>query len=103
MHTPTYGPNQETYDPLQPLAGIIAQHHEKVIYHYDASIGLKAIVAIHNTTLGPALGGVRIWNYNREEEALSDVLRLSKGMTYKSAVAGLDIGGAKAVLLGDVN
>ena len=103
MHTPIYGLNQETYDPLQPLAGIITQHHEKVIYHYDASIGLKAIVAIHNTTLGPALGGVRIWNYNREEEALADVLRLSKGMTYKSAVAGLDIGGAKAVLLGDVN
>ncbi|MDD0854416.1 Glu/Leu/Phe/Val dehydrogenase [Halobacteriovorax sp. GB3] len=75
--------------------------HEEVIFFSDPSCGLKAIVAIHNTTLGPALGGTRMWNYASEEEALDDVLRLSKGMTYKNAVSGLNLGGGKAVIIGD--
>ena len=75
--------------------------YEQVVFNYDEASGLKAIIAIHDTTLGPALGGTRIWNYDSEEEALNDVLRLSKGMTYKSAAAGLNLGGGKAVIIGD--
>ncbi len=75
--------------------------HEEVIYCYDKNVGLKAIIAIHNTALGPALGGTRMWNYKTEEEALVDVLRLSRGMTYKAAAAGLNLGGGKAVIIGD--
>ena len=75
--------------------------HEQVVFCNDKSSGLRAIIAIHNTTLGPALGGTRMWNYQSEEEALIDVLRLSKGMTYKAAAAGLNLGGGKAVIIGD--
>lgn len=75
--------------------------YEQVIYCYDKSSGLKAIIAIHDTTLGPALGGLRIWNYESEEAALEDVLRLARGMTYKNAAAGLNLGGGKAVIIGD--
>ncbi len=75
--------------------------HEEVIFCRDKDSGLKAIVAIHNTSLGPALGGCRMWPYATEEEALIDVLRLSKGMTYKAAVAGLNLGGGKAVIIGN--
>lgn len=74
--------------------------HEEIVFFYS-KCGLKVIVAIHNTVLGPALGGLRMWPYATEEEALKDVLRLSKGMTYKAAVAGLNLGGGKAVLIGD--
>jgi leucine dehydrogenase len=76
-------------------------NHEQVVYCRNKETGLKAIIAIHNTTLGPALGGTRMWNYKTEEEALVDVLRLSKGMTYKASVAGLNLGGGKAVIIGD--
>src|SRR5690606_38978304 len=62
---------------------------------------LKAIIGIHNTVLGPALGGTRMWNYSNEQEAVNDVLRLSRGMTYKSAISGLNLGGGKAVIIGD--
>jgi leucine dehydrogenase len=75
--------------------------HEEVVFCHDPDVGLKAIIAIHNTNLGPALGGTRMWNYKTEEEALTDVLRLSKGMTYKAAAAGLNLGGGKAVIMGD--
>lgn len=75
--------------------------HEEVIFCHDKTSGLRAIIAIHDTTLGPALGGTRMWNYKSEEEALIDVLRLSKGMTYKAAAAGLNLGGGKAVIIGD--
>ena len=75
--------------------------HEQVIYINDPSCGLKAIIAIHDTTLGPALGGTRMWPYASEEEAVVDVLRLSEGMTYKAAVSGLNLGGGKAVIIGD--
>lgn len=75
--------------------------HEQVVMCYDKPTGLKAIVAIHNTTLGPALGGTRMWNYASEEEAITDVLRLSRGMTFKNAISGLNLGGGKAVIIGD--
>lgn len=76
-------------------------NHEQVVFGHDQASGLKAIIAIHDTTLGPALGGCRMWNYADDEEALRDVLRLSRGMTYKSALARLPLGGGKAVILGD--
>lgn len=75
--------------------------HEQVCFFNDKGTGLKAIIAIHDTTLGPALGGTRMWNYASEDEALTDVLRLSKGMTYKAAAAGLRLGGGKAVIIGN--
>jgi leucine dehydrogenase len=75
--------------------------HEEILFCQDKNVGLKAIIAIHNTTLGPSLGGTRMWNYSNEMEALNDVLRLSRGMTYKSALAGLNLGGGKAVIIGD--
>lgn len=75
--------------------------HEQVLFCHNPEVGLKAIIAIHDTTLGPALGGCRLYDYATEGEALRDVLRLSRGMTYKAAVAGLDLGGGKAVIIGD--
>ena len=75
--------------------------HEQVLYGYDKVSGLKAIIAIHSTALGPALGGTRFFPYDTEDDALEDVLRLAKGMTYKAAAAGLDLGGGKAVIIGD--
>jgi len=76
-------------------------NHEQVVFCHDEITGLKAIIAIHNTNRGPALGGCRMWHYASEEEAINDVLRLSKGMTYKSALANLDLGGGKSVIIGD--
>ena len=75
--------------------------HEQVVFCHNKDAGLKGIIAIHNTALGPALGGLRMWPYATEQEALDDVLRLSRGMTYKAAVAGLNLGGGKSVLIGD--
>lgn len=75
--------------------------HEEVVFCHNADAGLKAIIAIHNTTLGPALGGLRMWPYKTEQDALDDVLRLSRGMTFKAAVAGLNLGGGKSVIIGD--
>lgn len=75
--------------------------HEQLLFCNDNSTGLKAIIAVHNTILGPALGGTRMWNYSNELEALNDVLRLSRGMTYKNAISGLNLGGGKAVIIGD--
>ena len=75
--------------------------HEQVVFCHDGATGLHAIVAIHNTNRGPALGGCRMWPYAGEAEALGDALRLSRGMTYKAAMAGLDLGGGKAVIVGD--
>jgi leucine dehydrogenase len=75
--------------------------HEQVIFNYDKATGLKSIIAIHDTTLGPALGGCRMWNYETTDDAIKDVLRLSKGMTYKCGVAGVTHGGGKAVIIGD--
>ncbi|HHY12037.1 MAG TPA: Glu/Leu/Phe/Val dehydrogenase [Firmicutes bacterium] len=77
------------------------QGYEQVVFNYDKVSGLKAIIAIHDTTLGPSLGGVRMWPYKSEEEALTDALRLARGMTYKSAAMGLNLGGGKGVIIGD--
>ncbi|MDY0210747.1 MAG: Glu/Leu/Phe/Val dehydrogenase [Acholeplasma sp.] len=75
--------------------------YEQVVYFYDRTTGLKGVTVIHNTTLGPALGGTRLWNYESEDEAVLDCLRLARGMTYKAAAAGLNLGGGKTVLIGD--
>jgi leucine dehydrogenase len=75
--------------------------HEQVVLCHDPSAGYRGIIAIHSTTLGPALGGTRFWKYASDEEAFVDALRLARGMTYKNAVAGLNLGGGKAVLIGD--
>ncbi|HOZ05605.1 MAG TPA: Glu/Leu/Phe/Val dehydrogenase dimerization domain-containing protein, partial [Arenimonas sp.] len=75
--------------------------HEEVVFCHNKDAGLKAIIAIHNSVLGPALGGLRMWPYATEQDALNDVLRLSRGMTYKAAVSGLNLGGGKAVIIGD--
>ena len=96
-----------TTDPieLQKAAPVFGQvsfnDHEQIVFCHDKDTGLKAIIGIHNTVLGPALGGTRMWKYNNEWEALNDVLRLSRGMTYKSAISGLNLGGGKAVIIGD--
>lgn len=80
----------------------MAQHgHEQLVFFADASTSLRGAIAIHDTTLGPALGGLRIWPHPTEQAAILDVLRLSEAMTYKSAAAGLDLGGGKAVIIGD--
>jgi leucine dehydrogenase len=75
--------------------------HEQVVFCNDPETGLRAIIGIHNTVLGPALGGTRMWMYKTEADALNDVLRLSRGMTFKNSVAGLNLGGGKAVIIGD--
>lgn len=86
----------------QGVLGRMEMHdHEEVLFSFDRTTGLRAIIAVHDTTLGPALGGTRMWPYASEAEALNDVMRLSRGMTYKSALAGLDLGGGKAVIIGD--
>ncbi len=75
--------------------------HEQIVFAADAETGLRAIIAIHDTSRGPALGGCRMWNYDSEEEAIRDALRLSRGMTYKAAIANLSLGGGKSVIIGD--
>src|SRR5215470_4177306 len=75
--------------------------HERVLFCSNPEVGLQAIIAVHSTVLGPGLGGVRMHPYSSMDEALTDVLRLSRGMTYKAAAAGLNLGGGKAVIIGD--
>ena len=75
--------------------------HEQVVLCHDKASGYCGVIAIHDTTLGPALGGTRFWNYATDDEAIVDALRLSRGMTYKNAVAGLNLGGGKSVIIGD--
>jgi len=90
---------------LKKMAPVFGQlsfdNHEQIVFCNDKDTGLKAIIGIHNTVVGPALGGTRMWNYASEWDALNDVLRLSRGMTFKSAITGLNLGGGKAVILGD--
>jgi len=89
----------------EPRLGVFERvadsNHEQIVFNFDEPSGLRAIIAIHSTALGPALGGTRFFPYESEEQALEDVLRLSRGMTYKAAAAGLDLGGGKAVIIGD--
>jgi leucine dehydrogenase len=94
-----------TASPTTNNMGIFEQinntEHEQIVFCNDKASGLKSIIAIHNTTLGPALGGTRFWNYANEADAVRDVLRLSRGMTYKAAISGLNLGGGKAVIIGN--
>lgn len=83
------------------LSHMSLKNHEQIVFCQDQATGLKAIIAIHNTVLGPALGGTRMWNYTSEAEALNDVMRLSRGMSYKASISGLNLGGGKAVIIGD--
>lgn len=77
--------------------------HEQLLFCNDNETGLRAIIGVHNSVLGPALGGLRFWKYNNENEAIFDVLRLSRGMTFKASISGLNLGGGKAVIIGDPN
>lgn len=86
---------------MNPFEMMREHGHEQLVLCSEPSAGYKGIIAIHNTTLGPALGGTRFWNYATEEEAIIDALRLARGMTYKAAVAGLNLGGGKSVIIGD--
>ena len=86
---------------MEIFSKIQEHEHEQIVFCYDATAGYRGIIAIHNTTLGPALGGTRFWNYKSDEEAITDALRLARGMTYKSAAAGLNLGGGKSVIIGD--
>ena len=86
---------QSVFDQMQQMG------HEQLVFCHDPHSGLNAIIGIHNTTLGPALGGTRLWNYNSHEEAIVDALRLSRGMTFKAAISGLNLGGGKAVIIAD--
>lgn len=76
-------------------------HHERLVFGTDPATGLRAIIAVHSTRLGPGLGGTRMWAYGSEDDAIADVLRLSRGMTYKNALAGLPFGGGKGIIIGD--
>lgn len=80
---------------------LVKYDYEQLVFCQDKQSGLKAIIAIHDTTLGPALGGTRMWKYDSEEAAIEDALRLARGMTYKNAAAGLNLGGGKTVIIGD--
>ena len=94
--------NTNQLQKADPVFGQLSfDNHEQVVFCNDKDTGLKAIIGIHNTVLGPALGGTRMWQYANEWEALNDVLRLSRGMTFKSAITGLNLGGGKAVIIGD--
>jgi len=88
-------------DQLELFTTMQEMGHEQLVFCSDEKTGLKAIIGIHNTVLGPALGGTRFWSYASEQEAIIDVLRLSRGMTYKSAISGLNLGGGKAVIIGN--
>lgn len=87
--------DQKVFGPLADLG------HEQVLFCSDNELGLRAIIGIHNTSLGPALGGTRMWTYASDLHALQDVLRLSRGMSYKAAISGLNLGGGKAVIIGN--
>src|SRR5437667_6853143 len=86
---------------MQIFDTIAGMGHEQLVVCQDSATGYRGIIAIHSTTLGPALGGTRFWNYATDEEAIVDALRLARGMTYKNAVAGLNLGGGKSVIIGN--
>lgn len=93
---------EETRDVMPEIFDLMGEHdHEQVVFFYEPSCGYRGIIAIHDTSLGPALGGTRFWDYASDTEAVVDVLRLARGMTYKAAVAGLNLGGGKSVIVGD--
>jgi leucine dehydrogenase len=95
LTTPASGTSTDVFSQMQTMG------HEQVLLSHDPSCGYLGIIAIHDTTLGPALGGTRFWQYSSTHEAITDALRLARGMTYKSAVAGINLGGGKSVIIGD--
>jgi valine dehydrogenase (NAD+) len=96
------GPGDDVGEaPLPPASAAAHGGHEQVVFCHDAPTGLRAIIAIYSTALGPSLGGTRFYPYRSEDDALADVLNLSRAMAYKNAMAGLDMGGGKAVIIGD--
>jgi leucine dehydrogenase len=92
---------KDSGEDFQVIEKMSQMNHEQLVFCNDKETGLKAIIAIHDTSLGPALGGTRMWNYNCDNDAIIDVLRLSRGMTFKAAITGLSLGGGKAVIIGD--
>ncbi len=93
---------EKARDVMPEIFDLMGEHdHEQVVFFHEPSCGYRGIIAIHDTSLGPALGGTRFWNYASDSEAVVDVLRLARGMTYKAAVAGLNLGGGKSVIVGD--
>lgn len=93
---------EKARDVMPEIFDLMGEHdHEQVVFFYEPSCGYRGIIAIHDTSLGPALGGTRFWNYASDSDAVVDVLRLARGMTYKAAVAGLNLGGGKSVIIGD--
>ena len=99
--TSTIVPSKDLHK-IDPVFGQSSfDDHEQIVFCHDKDTGLRAIIGIHSTILGPSLGGTRMWQYQNEWEALNDVLRLSRGMTFKAAITGLDLGGGKAVIIGD--
>jgi leucine dehydrogenase len=99
MAVATNAPTEKVHSTV--FSQLMNMEHEQVMFCSDNATGLRSIIAVHNTVLGPALGGTRFWNYSKEEDALTDALRLSRGMTYKAAITGLHLGGGKAVIIGD--
>ena len=99
-HSPLTTESTTVTDLTSPPSAFGSQH-EQVVFCHDEASGLKAIIAIYSTALGPALGGTRFYPYASEQDALTDVLNLSQGMAYKNALAGLDLGGGKAAIIGD--
>ena len=93
--------NEAQEQPMDLKEMIQKKNHEQVVAFNDSGTGLFGFIAIHDTTLGPALGGCRMWPYDNTEQALIDALRLSRGMTYKASLAGLNLGGGKSVIIGD--
>ena len=102
---PTPWPRDRKRSPPCPAPPVdvfeLGAEHEQVVFANDPASGLRAIIAIHSTALGPALGGTRFYPYASTDDAVRDVLNLSRGMSYKAALAGLDLGGGKAVIIGD--
>jgi len=93
---------EKARDVMPEIFDLMGEHdHEQIVFFYEPSCEYRGIIAIHDTSLGPALGGTRFWNYASDTEAVVDVLRLARGMTYKAAVAGLNLGGGKSVIVGD--
>jgi leucine dehydrogenase len=92
----------EVPEPRETIFDLMAEgDHEQLVFWSEPELGYRGIIAIHDTTMGPALGGTRFWNYDSEHEAIVDALRLARGMTYKAAIAGLKLGGGKSVIWGD--
>src|SRR5918999_1158622 len=101
MSAPAHRPPLTAHGGTDLFAQMHAMGHEQVLLSHDPSCGYFGIIAIHDTTLGPALGGTRFWQYDSTDDAITDALRLARGMTYKSAVAGINLGGGKSVIIGD--